>query len=426
MAEPLKNREELITELKASGKIPQNLDCSLLPDEKLIEVSLNPSLSGNPGHFDMNDLEKKFTDKLNNALADFSVKSKEDLAKLPSMEITEDEEKQLKLEARGDQDLTRLKNNAVMRKFLQMVIVDPQGFKHKTLALNTEASGAVGGYTVPIEFEGQIAQLLALYGKFRANCSIAGMNSKTLTKPRLLTGVTATWTGENTAATETNPTFDQITYTRHKLDAVSGMTLELLQDTGSDLMGELSLLFAQAFAREEDIQGWAGTGSPITGIFNTSGIKTTATSTSSIASMTYADINTMIGKLLSNALPGSKFYMHRTTLFNVISNMVDNVNRPIFTPNVTPYLLFGYPVELVETFNDTSITTANTPFIMFGNLKWSYLRQRIGMYMRMSDTATIGGASAFEKDLMWFKPSESLDIQHEIPSAYSVLTNKTT
>lgn len=421
----MENREKLIKELKALGRIPESFDEALITDEKLTELSLNPSLSGNPTHLSKEDMNKIISEKVEAGVKEYGEKNLNGIMKLPSFEVTEEDEKQLKVQARGDEKLFKeLKQGETMRKFLHKVMLDPDKFAQRSLALNTEASGSVGGYTVPIEFEGAIAQLLTIYGKFRANCSVAGMNSKTLTKPRLGTGVTATWTNENAAATETNPTFEQITYTRHKLDCVTGMTLELLQDTGSNLVGELAILVAQAFGYAEDIQGFAGSGSPITGVFNTSGINTTATSTTNIGSLTYTDILTAISKLTNAALPGSKFYMHRTTLFQVIAAMKDDVNRPIFAANEVPYTLFGYPVELVETFNANTVTTANTPFILFGNLKYSYLRQRIGMYMRMSDTATVGGNSAFEKDLMYFKTSESLDIQHEIPAAYSVITNK--
>jgi len=421
----LENREKLIKELKALGRIPESFDEALITDEKLIELSLNPSLSGNPLHLNLKDMEDRLQKQFDHAIKEHGEKNLNGIMKLPSFEVTEEDEKQLKVQARGDEKLFKeLKQGETMRKFLHKVMLDPDKFAQKTLAANAESSGSVGGYTVPIEFEGAIAQLLPIYGKFRANCSIAGMSSKTLTKPQLNTGVTATWTDENVAGTVSNPTFNQITYTRHKLDIITPMTLELLQDTGSNLMGELAILVASAFGYAEDIQGFAGSGSPITGVFNTSGINTTATSTTNIGSLTYADILTAISKLTNAALPGSKFYMHRTTLFQVIAAMKDDVNRPIFAANEVPYTLFGYPVELVETFNANTITTANTPFILFGNLKYSYLRQRIGMYMRMSDTATVGGVSAFANDLMYFKTSESLDIQHEIPAAYSVITNK--
>ena len=171
---------------------------------------------------------------------------------------------------------------------------------------------------------------------------------------------------------------------------------------------------------------FAGTGSPITGIFNTAGILTTPTSTNAITSASRANLLTVMGKIIDEAEDGAKWFMHRSTLFNVIAAMVDDVNRPLFDPLVVPYRLFGHEVVTVPTFNASSVTTPDSDFILFGNLQWATLRQRIGMYMRMSDTATVGGASGFEKDLMWFKPSESLDIQVEIPSAFSVLTNKTT
>jgi hypothetical protein len=79
--------------------------------------------------------------------------------------------------------------------------------------------------------------------------------------------------------------------------------------------------------------------------------------------------------------------------------------------------LLGYPFKLSEEFNDGTVSPSR-PILLFGNLWWSVLRERKGMLMRMSDTAVVGGNSAFERDLLFVKTSERFDIQHLMGDAY--------
>ena len=352
----------------------------------------------------MKDFSALITEKVESALKEMTDKIDRKHFKLPN------ENGQFENESFANPQMTEAHiKNITFKKFLKGVF---------TKNINLEGISADGGYLVPIEFEGQVIKLLNDYGIFRRNCTVAGMNSKTLTKPRLLTGVTAAFTTEATAGAESNPTFEQVTWTRKKLDVTTGLSRELIEDSGVDIISELSQIVANAMAQKEDEQGFKGSGSPITGVFNASGVNTVTLGTTNPNSLTYAKLASVITSVRSVGLKDAKWYMHRS-IFGLILNLVDSTGKPIFDPAalLSTMNILGYPVELSEELNDSSILTAK-PVIFFGNLKYSVLRERKGLYMRMSDQATVGGNSAFEQDLIYVKTSESFDIQHEITNVY--------
>ncbi len=356
----------------------------------------------------MKDFSALITEKVESALKEMTDKIDRKHFKLP--EFSENENGNENINSHSNIIIPEVqKKNIAFKKFLRGVF---------TKNINLEGINADGGYLVPVEFEGHVVKLLNDYGVFRRNCTVAGMNSKTLTKPRLLTGVSATFQGEGTAGDESNPTFDQITWTRRKLDVTTGISRELIEDSGVDIISELAEIVANAMAQKEDEQGFKGSGSPITGVFSASGVNSVTLSSTNPNSLTYAKLASVITSVRSAGLKGAKWYMHRSIL-GLIMNLTDTAGYPLFDPSalMSTKTLFGYPIELSEELNDSSVLTAK-PVIFFGNLKYSVLRERKGMSMRISDNAVVGGNSAFEQDLLFVKTSESFDIQHEITNVY--------
>ncbi|CAN5541781.1 hypothetical protein BH10BAC5_BH10BAC5_05970 [soil metagenome] len=352
----------------------------------------------------MKDFTALITEKVESALKEMTDKIDRKHFKLPDFEDHSESENNFSHPVSEKQS-----KNIKFKKFLRGVF---------TKNINLEGISADGGYLVPIEFEAQVVKLLIDHGVFRRNCTVAGMNSKTLTKPRLLTGVSATFTSEASEGGQSNPTFEQITWTRKKLDVTTGLSRELIEDSGVDIMSELSQIVANAMAQKEDEQGFKGNGSPITGVFNASGVQSIVLSGANPNTLTYSKLAGVITAIRSVGLKDAKWYMHRSIL-GLILNLTDGSGTQIFDPAVflATKNLLGYPVELSEELNDSS-SVSGKPVIFFGNLKHSVLRERKGLYMRMSDTASVGGASAFEQDLIYVKTSESFDIQHEITDVY--------
>lgn len=303
--------------------------------------------------------------------------------------------------------------NVKFKKFLSNVMQK---------AYNLEGTNSQGGYLVPVEFMAQVSTLLKDYGLFRKFATNIGMNSKTMTMPRLLSQATGAFVNENTAKSVSNSTFDQVTFTRHTYAFISPVSRELLQDSGVDLVALLAELAANDFARTEDAQGFLGTGSPITGICSASGINTVSLSGTLASTLTYADLLKCVTGIPSVAVPNAAWYMHRSVYDNILA-LEDGSDRLIFStvPDISNPSLFGYPVRLTDALNADTVVTEGTPYIVFGNLKHAYLASREDMRIDVADQAVVEGNSMFEKNMLAFRFEQSFDIEVVQPSAFSVL-----
>ena len=354
----------------------------------------------------MKDFAKVIGDTVNTALKEYTDKVDRKYMKLPESELTETE-----IHGKSQRQVDNMK----FRKFLKNVVF--------TKALNTEGSDSQGGYLVPDEYEMEVIKLLNDYGLFRQKCRVKSMGGKTFKQPKLLSGVTATFTNEIAAATESNPTFSQIVWTAKKLDVVTGLSQELYEDEDVDIISELAEITASAMSQKEDSQGFLGNGSPITGAFSAGAINSVVLSGHNPNLMTWAKLISMLTAIRSVGLKKfgnsePEWYMHRAIL-SIIISLVDADGRPMFdTDRVWKTReVLGYKFNLSEELNDGT-ASASRPILLFGNLWWSVLRERKGMLMRMSDSAVVGGNSAFEKDLLFVKTSERFDIQHLMGDSY--------
>lgn len=303
--------------------------------------------------------------------------------------------------------------NAKFKKFLSGVMQK---------AYNLEGTNAQGGYLVPVEFMAQVSTLLKDYGLFRKYATVINLNSKTMTMPRLLSQASASFVNENSTKSVSNNTFDQVTFTRHDCAFISPVSRQLLQDSGIDIVALFAELAANEFARTEDVAGFAGTGSPITGITSASGTNAVNLSGTLADTLTYSKLLEMITGIPSVALPGSAWYMHRSVFDNILA-IEDGSDRLIFSsiPDMSNPTLLGYPVRLTDAMSADTVVTEGTPYIAFGNLKNAYMAVREDMRIDVADQATIGSDSLFEKNLLAFRFEESFDIQVVQPSAFSIL-----
>lgn len=135
----------------------------------------------------------------------------------------------------------------------------------------SESVDADGGYLVPEEFEKEIvaglddANVIRSIAKVIVTCHDRKI-------PVSVGHSVATWTAENAAFTESNPTFDQKQIDAFKLTDLIRVSVELLQDSEFDLEGYIAAEFARAFGIAEEQAFCVGTGSnQPTGIFTANG-----------------------------------------------------------------------------------------------------------------------------------------------------------
>src|SRR6185369_2827362 len=229
----------------------------------------------------------------------------------------------------------------------------------KALTTNESDSGspddAQAGLLIPIELRNEILRVAAdQYGLARRDMRYLPFsgpgNSRTI--PALGTSVSVYWTNEGAKKTSTQPGFSLVTQTLKKLAAIVPFTDEILEDSQLNLTQLVSELFAEAVSKEEDLQFFAGTGSPWTGIINNTSVNIENTASTDPADVTVEDLQAVIDATPSGALNGAKFYMHRTVLskLRLLRENGDGTGAFIFTPasQGNPAQILGYPVELSE------------------------------------------------------------------------------
>jgi len=239
-----------------------------------------------------------------------------------------------------------------------------------------------GGVLVPEEFSTAIIDLREQYGLFRRTCRVMPMSTDTSNVPRRTGGLTAYYTGENTAGTESDASWDNVQLVAKKLMVLTRMSSEIAEDAIIDLADQMAQEIAYAFALKEDTVGFTGTGigtdGGITGVFvkiiDGTHTRATVDAASGHDTLPEIDANDLIN--LMSVIPmyakaGSAWYCSPTAeevVFNAIKVAGGGNTRDILAGADQPRFL-GYPIYTSDVLPD-SVTTVynNLPMIGFGNL----------------------------------------------------------
>jgi HK97 family phage major capsid protein len=243
-----------------------------------------------------------------------------------------------------------------------------------------EDTAAEGGYLVPQEYEWDMVQL-ARAASFALNeCSVINMTRDIINLPSEATLVSVAWTAEESAATETEPTFGQVQLNARRLDGFGKVTNELLQDSAIDIVSILAEQFSYAIGQELDNQVLNGTGTPCSGVL-TSAVGTDvkfASTQTNFSEVTATYLSQLIYSLNSGYLAGARFIINRLGL-HYVRTLKDSQNRPIFADiggGTIPPTIYGFPYFMSEKITNT--TAAETAYIAFGQFKKFYIGRRIG------------------------------------------------
>lgn len=319
------------------------------------------------------------------------------------------------------------KDYAAMKE-IQKSIVEKATFN------STDDSDARGGYLVPEELRAEVLRLSEnFYGVARREMLYLPFtgpgNSRKI--PTLASSVTVYWTDESAAKSGTNPTFGLVTQTLKKLAAIVPLTEEIIEDAAINITQLVAQLFAEAVAREEDIQFFTGTGSPWTGILNNGSVNSVNLGAGDgFEDVTADDLLDMIDETPAGALTGAKWYLHRHML-SVIRKLKDVTSGQYIYQRPgdgLPGTIWDYPYELVEAFPDNSTTGNDEPLMAFGNLKLAAVfgdKQQIRTKLLDQATITDGDGSTIinlaEQDMIALRMEERVGYVVAIPTAFTVL-----
>lgn len=285
-----------------------------------------------------------------------------------------------------------------------------------TVKALSEGVGADGGFIVPTEFRAIVTEKLYKQAVIRPNAQVIPMTRNKLEVPVEGASVTATWTAENAAATESNPTFAQVVLDTNKLTGLSKMSRELLADTPIELVNYVAGRFARVFAQEEDkaFMAGSGTGQP-------KGIRTyTITSTAQAGANLAADDLISLWYSLPSQYRSNAFWLIHNDVIAKVRKLKDSEGRYLWTDGFgeAPATILGRPVLEQNDIPVNLGVGSNESEIFVGDLQYYLVGDRQTMEVEQSTQS----GDAFEKHQLWVKVIERLDGQLALTDAFRKLT----
>lgn len=267
-----------------------------------------------------------------------------------------------------------------------------------------EGDDGNGGYLVPTEFETTLVKALDENNIMRTiGCKV--ITTQNERKIPIANGHTqAKWTAENSAYTESNPTFSQTSIDAFKLTDLIKVSDELLSDSFFDIEGYISEEFGRAFGEAEEdafINGAIQTGSTSidrpTGLFiaeNAGGAPSGVTTTAN----NKIDADELISLIYSLKAPyrsKAKFLMNDATVA-YIRKLKDGNGVYLWQPALTagePDRLLGYPLY---TSPKVPAMGAGARAIAFGDFSCYWIADRAGRTMkRLNELYATNGQVGF-------------------------------
>lgn len=233
-----------------------------------------------------------------------------------------------------------------------------------------------GGFLVPLEFEREIVRALDEENVIRRLAKVVTTHHERKI-PVALGHSVAQWTTENSAYTESNPTFGQKQIDAYKLTDLCRVSVELLKDSTFDIEAYLRQEFARAFgiAEEEAFCVGNGTTQP-TGIFTANG-GTVGVTAASATAITVDEIISLVHALKAPYRKNAKFLMNDATVA-LLRKLKDQNGQYLWQPSVqagTPDRLLGYEIY---TSPYVPVAQAGALTIAFGDFKNYWIGDRAG------------------------------------------------
>ncbi len=240
----------------------------------------------------------------------------------------------------------------------------------------SESSDQDGGFLVPEEFERDIVMGLDEANVVRSLAKvIQTQNDRKI--PVAVGHSAATWTAENDAYTESNPTFGQKVIDAYKLTDLIRVSVELLQDSAFPLEQYIANEFARAFGIAEEQAFCVGTGSgQPTGIFTSAGGQGGVTAAANNA-ITADELINLVYSLKAPYRRNAKFLMNDATI-SYIRKLKDGNGVYLWQPSLQagePDKLLGYDLY-TSPYAPTMASDAYT--VAFGDFKNYWIGDRAG------------------------------------------------
>lgn len=299
------------------------------------------------------------------------------------------------------------------------------------LKVHAEGSNTAGGYTVPEVLSTDFIDLKERYGVARRLFDRYPMTSDTLKINRRVSGLTASFTGENQAMTESTMSLDQVQLVVKDLTAITRLSGQLNMDSVLNWSDRLAYEIGYAFANKEDLCGFNGDGTSqyggITGVRQallnkwTAGVPGTGIglikqgTSNTWGAIVMGDFDAVVGSIPQYAdTERCVWVMHRTFYYTVVEKLIQAAGGvPAYEVRQgqrAPRPLFkGYPVEFSQVYPSTS-TSGQVVATLGDHTLAAAFGDRMSDSISFSDQAVIGGQSMWERNQMGVRGIERFDI----------------
>ena len=287
------------------------------------------------------------------------------------------------------------------------------GDKEKLQILN-ETTDGLGGYLVPVEFQNMIVEDLRDATVMRQIASTITTQSNELHLPKLDTRPQAQWRAEAAVKATSTAQFSELVFTPYSLASIVPLTQELSDDAtlgvNGSIVNYIAGLMTQSLAETEDKAFWIGDGSgKPTGIGNYSpGSRAKGTNFADTIISTWHDLKQ--GYRSRAVWVGSAYVLAQ------LRQLKDSQNRYLVQQlGDSPYgSLLGRPM-----YEQNDIAQS---VLYFGDFNYYQIVDRQGISVRVSDEATVGGSSAFEKNLIFIRVEKRVDAELTLLEAVKKIT----
>ncbi len=271
----------------------------------------------------------------------------------------------------------------------------------------SEGTDSAGGYLTPSEHRADIIQRLPELSELFPYVRKVPVISDGGDYPKLDTDVSITWgTAENTALSETDPAYTQLTYSISKATAITYISRELVADSNPAIVDHVTQLFSEAMAAERDKMITKGTGSSQPeGLVSATGISAVSGCSGALS---YPKLVRLKFGLVRKYQKNARFILNSTTL-QWVHELTDSNGRPVFTDAITRD---DYPRILGKEYSVQD--DIDEGLIVYGDLSQYYWFDRQQMLI---ETTTTGG-DTFKKHQLAIKVVERCDGKTALGEAF--------
>lgn len=287
------------------------------------------------------------------------------------------------------------------------------------LQILSEGVAADGGYLVPDEFANMIIEDRRDANIMRQIAAPAiNITSDTFHLPNLASRPKATWRNEKAVKNTSTASFGETVFSPHSLASIVPMTNEFVADAqlgvGASVVNYISGLLAISLAEAEEQAFWTGSGTGQPKGVNQYSLRT-------VAAVAPTDV-ARADAIISGKARTPQGYRQRAVwvgdmgTYEEVAKLKDTQNRYLLSDlaGSETQLLKGRPVYESNYLEGGSL--------YFGDYSFYQIVDREGISIKVSDEATVGGQSAFERNLTFIRAEERVDAQLVLPAAVTKVT----